>query len=219
MIPYVPNAFFTRRERVAKLLGFPVELTGIYHITLAGGDFSFGITKMLIPNPDWEAKNYGSIGYSQSVVGEDASGRTVVRKYFDLAKAPWAQFYLGRLPGCCGSAHLHDMICSTPMTVPRRGGMGSICLEIAEEASYWAGYRLITGTVINSNAFHLVDKYGWTKHRNWINNRTKNTVYLCSKELTADNAGRRIGDGASESSNKSNIREVTTLAGGAGFRA
>jgi hypothetical protein len=65
----------------------------------------------------------------------------------------------------------------------------------------------------------MVDKYGWTKHRNWVNNRTKNTVYLCSKELTAENAGRRISDGAGKSSNQSSSVKVATVARAAGFSA
>lgn len=205
MIPYVPSAFFARRERIAKLLNNPVELTGIYHVLQPAG-YSFAIGRMLKPHLQWEAKHYVSLGYNATnLVGLDT-----VKEFFDISRSIRGTFYIDRLPGCCGAAHVHDIYSANV-------GMGSICLELAEQGAYDAGYRLITGTIINSRASYLIDKYGWTKHRPWVNKRTANTVYLCSKELTADNAGRRSNDGTSKSSNQSGGVQVATVARTAGF--
>lgn len=216
MIGNVYEEFIRRRADIAKVLGIPLNLTGMYHVQGGVSGTYYSFHKMLVPYKHWDAGIAAyQLGYNSN---HPIPPTAAIRTYFPMdGMSHLAAFYLDGLPGCCGAAHLHDMF-------SRNYGMGKIMLEMSERAAYFNGFRLLTGTVIEKNvsslrAAKLIDKYGWQRNRSFVNNRTKNTVYLCSKELTADNAGRRIGDGTGKNSNQSNIREVTTLAGGAGFRA
>lgn len=213
MISDVYYAFFKQRVKIAALTKIPVNLVGMYYVNCQSGTL-FVVQKMRVPHESWDKEVAAQLGYSQSVV---VLPNAPIRTYFDLSGlvAP-GTFYLDRLPGCCGSAHLHDMQTQYP-------GMGKIMLEMAEHAAYDAGYRLITGTVIEKfagiRAVKLIEKYGWERHRSFTNQRTGNTVYLVSKELTATNAGRRIDDGASKSSNEGSGVKIATVARATGFSA
>lgn len=213
MITQVYQEFFKRREAIAKLLNFPVNLTGMYYVTGTGAGTYYTFQRMLASYDAWDKGEANSLGYD-SKAGL-AAGATL-RKYFAVdGLTSYSAFYLDGLPGCCGAAHLHDMYSRFP-------GMGKIMLEIAECAAYFNGYRLLTGTVIEKSApsiraAKLIDMYGWQRNRSFVNSRTYNTVYLCSKELTANNAGRRISDGAGKSSNQSSSVKVATVASAAGF--
>lgn len=213
MISEVYYEFFKQRAKIAGLLKLPVNLVGMYYNNVPQGT-CYIFKKLLVPNASWDKSVAASLGYNSNTVLPPTAG---IRTYFDLENPSYsAAFYLDRLPGCCGSAHLHDMITHTE-------GMGKIMLEMAELAAYFNGYRLITGTVIEKfsglRAVKLIEKYGWERHRSFTNQRTGNTVYLVSKELTATNAGRRIDDGASKSSNQSSGVKIATVARSAGFSA
>lgn len=209
MTSEVYYAFFARRKRIAELTQIPVNLVGMYYTTTAIGT-CYIFKRMLVPNASWDKSVAAYLGYNSNAVLPPTAA---IRTYFDIEEPSYTSaFYLDRLPGCCWSAHLHDMFSSVQ-------GMGKIMLEMAEVAAYDNGYRLITGTVIEKyagmRAVKLIEKYGWERHRSFTNHRTGNTVFLVSKELTATNAGRRIDDGASKSSGV----KIATVARAAGFSA
>lgn len=94
-----------------------------------------------------------------------------------------AAFGLIRMPGNCG------MVIATAISVylPYQGkGIGKLLAEIREEASLADGYTLLleTGTIKdNERELKLLTKQGYHEIERFVNNRTKNTIWVMAKNL------------------------------------
>lgn len=92
-------------------------------------------------------------------------------------------FSLVPMPGCCG------MIIASAVAVfaPYGGkGIGKLLLRAREEAALSAGYTLLLETCTeqaNGREIGMLEKYGYKRVDRFVNNRTKNTVVVLTRNL------------------------------------
>jgi GNAT superfamily N-acetyltransferase len=95
-----------------------------------------------------------------------------------------AQFSVVQLPGCCGVVVFFHASVAEDF---RQKGLGSLLLEVREEAAIKAGFTIALATILKSNTTErsLLDKSGWETNAgaDFKNVRTKNEVVMLTKRL------------------------------------
>lgn len=92
-------------------------------------------------------------------------------------------FRLQELPGCCGILVSYN----TAVYPKYRGkGVNSFLQGIKEKIAEANGYTVLVATTRADNAaeIHILEKYGWVRSYDFVNNRTRNPVVFYIKNLT-----------------------------------
>lgn len=95
-----------------------------------------------------------------------------------------SRFSISRLYGCCGVAVFYHASVAKDF---RSRGLGTLLLQLREEAARKAGYSLAVATVQADNEEEnmILRKAQWELARGFKNIRTGNDIVLYTKELTA----------------------------------
>jgi GNAT superfamily N-acetyltransferase len=93
-----------------------------------------------------------------------------------------AAFSMGELFGCCGIVVFYHASVSKQF---QSMGLGTLLLEVREQAATKAGYTMAQATVLASDDAELamLGKTGWSSLLKFKNQRTANAIVVMFKEL------------------------------------
>ena len=120
---------------------------------------------------------------SEPIIEVGDEGRFTLATYGAGKYVQMASFSMAMLPGCCGVCVFYHASVATDFGSK---GLGSLLLQLREEAARKAGYCVALATVLKNNEAerHILESHGnWQKVSEFKNLRTNNVVYVYTTRL------------------------------------